>query len=129
MVVFRSTLATLALIYIAGASPITQDTVTNLEKRARDCKLDAFDPKSWAASGAEKKLGDFLDKNGPGKSITPVHFCLSAKDITAVNWLQAISDAEMGPNTIVIDCAKTSSNSCKAPEGAATCDKYECRLL
>jgi hypothetical protein len=107
MVLLKSPLAKLALISIAGASPIAQNA---LEKSAQNCGLSAFDPKSWAASGAEKMLGDWLDKNGP------------------VNWLQAISDAEMGLNTIAIDCAHTSSNSCRAPEGAANCDKYECRL-
>ncbi|KAF2761441.1 hypothetical protein EJ05DRAFT_536215 [Pseudovirgaria hyperparasitica] len=102
----KSIWAKLALIAIAQASPITQD-LGEVDESAQNCGLKAFEPKSWAESGAEKFLGEWLDKNGPD------------------NWLQAISDAEMGPNTIAIDCAHTSSNNCRAPESPANCDKYE----
>lgn len=65
MVLVKSTLANLALVSIAGASPIAQ--AADFGKGATECGLAPEDPKSWGASGAEKLLGEWLDKNGPGR--------------------------------------------------------------
>jgi hypothetical protein len=52
------------------SSKVTTEPTTLAEvvKRAQNCGLKAFEPASWAESGAEKLLGDWLDKNGPGKA-------------------------------------------------------------
>lgn len=62
MVFIQKIVALLAitLATIIAASPV------ELGKREQTCRLDAFDPKSWEASGAETALGDWLDKNGTG---------------------------------------------------------------
>lgn len=101
----KSTLARLALVSIAGASPIAQ--VADGEKVAASCGLAVDDPKSWAESGGEKLLGEWLDTKG------------------SANWLQGISQANLGPNSVAVDCSTTSSNSCTAPIYAETCDKYD----
>jgi hypothetical protein len=67
MVRVKSTLANLALVSVVGASPIAQ--AVDFGRGATECGLAPEDPKSWAASGAEKLLGEWLDKNGPGKII------------------------------------------------------------
>ncbi|KAH7380204.1 hypothetical protein DE146DRAFT_670770 [Phaeosphaeria sp. MPI-PUGE-AT-0046c] len=105
MVIVKSTLAKLALVSIAGASPIAQ--AVDFGRGATECGLAPEDPKSWGASGADKLLGEWLDKNGPEK------------------WLQGISRASLGSNTFQIDCSSTGSNSCTAPEYQQTCDKYD----
>lgn len=67
MVLVKSTLANLALVSITGASPIAQ--AVDFGRGATECGLAPEDPKSWGASGAEKLLGEWLDKNGPGRKI------------------------------------------------------------
>lgn len=76
MVRSKTILATLALIAATQASPIAHpqeniepDNPTETEDNAKNCGLKAFEPASWAESGAEKYLGDWLDNNGPGKAI------------------------------------------------------------
>lgn len=61
----KSTLARLALVSIAGASPIAQ--VADGEKVAASCGLAVDDPKSWTESGGEKLLSEWLDTKGAGK--------------------------------------------------------------
>lgn len=86
MVRCKSILATLALVATTQAGPIAlpQDIANGssssnavakpaiffpFPKDERNCRLKPFEPKSWAASGAEKFLGDWLDKNGSGNAI------------------------------------------------------------
>jgi hypothetical protein len=68
MVLLRSTLATVALVSIANATPIAQVGQTDPNRAAQSCGLSATDPKSWKDSGAEKFLADYIDKNGPGNT-------------------------------------------------------------
>ncbi|KAH7393919.1 hypothetical protein DE146DRAFT_765499 [Phaeosphaeria sp. MPI-PUGE-AT-0046c] len=73
MVLAKTTLANLALASIASASPIAQDIspipqLINFRIGATNCGLAADDPKSWGASGGEKLLAGWLDKNGPASN-------------------------------------------------------------
>ncbi|CAI6310524.1 unnamed protein product [Periconia digitata] len=94
---------TFATLFLAAS---TQATPFPQSKDPPKCQLDPFAPSSWAASGGEKLLRNWLDKNGP------------------VNWLQELSKDVLGSNTNAIDCAHISSTSCSAPQGPAQCDKY-----
>ncbi|PVI03080.1 hypothetical protein DM02DRAFT_726727 [Periconia macrospinosa] len=76
------------------------------EKCKKKFELQPFEPKSWAESGAEKYLGDYLDKNGP------------------VEWLQEISSDEEG-RPVAVDCGDISSNNCAAPESPEKCEDME----
>lgn len=81
MVRSKPIIATLALIATTQASPIAhpQDSFgvdlssdTKAEP-TQSCNLKAFEPKSWKESGAEKFLGDWLNKNGSGKAANIVY--------------------------------------------------------
>jgi hypothetical protein len=65
--VLKSTLATLALMSAAQAKPVAQ--AVDGARAAEGCGLSVSDPASWAASGGEKLLFEYLDKSGPGRAI------------------------------------------------------------
>lgn len=68
MVHLRFNLATVALISIAGATPIAQVGQADPNRAAQSCDLSATDPKSWKDSGAEKFFADWMEKNGTGNT-------------------------------------------------------------
>lgn len=131
--------AALALAVAANASPIAQPQdlelpvtetpigATSLSAVAK-CDLDYESPKSWADSGAEKLLSDYLEKNSPGNArSTPL---APSSNFATAKWLQAISKQAEGGNTVAVDCAHISSNTCNVLQGPANCeeDKYACKI-